>query len=93
MDEDDEENEEKSSFTSAASKQLIDFVLNHRDILVDHNTSRAAGAVDERERLWKEICATINDEYRGQSCTVASCKKHFSYKQGKAKKLGAEIRK
>jgi len=51
----DGEQEEKSSFSRAASQQLVDFVLNHRDILVDNNTLRKPNAAVMRDELWKEI--------------------------------------
>ncbi len=83
--------EEKSSFSRAASQQLVDFVLNHRDILVDNNTSRKPNAAVMRDELWKEISVQLNNDYPGLACTVGSCSKHWSYKQSKAKKLNTRI--
>jgi hypothetical protein len=85
--------DEKISFSPDASKQLIDFVLNHGDILINNNSSRAPSAALKRERLWLNISAQLNIDYPGLHCTPTSCKRHYSYKNSLAKKKGGKITK
>ena len=78
-----------SCISQTTSSRLVELICENDHLHVLKSKNAKPNAAAARERLWSKIVDEVNAEGEGGPITVDQAKKHWQYKQGRAKVANA----